>query len=259
VSASESFLSITSRLLKSRVYGESVNYNVDCVPTESALWNDDQDRKLIQAFDKVWYDRTAFKYGVEVPWSDWLLESGFPVSLYSDLGEDLWALVDKLGRSKYHMGKYGKDSDHSFFSSLCRPLASGKSFMQYFLDRFCNRRFRSHPNFYFDLVPAEWIWEELIRNPKQIKTARAAKFCCTNIFFRWIPEEERLLVGWIMKHVMWSHFLQDVYSPRNMAFAIAKDLGIDRIAVSVYVVSAAMDSAKRAKEITGLIGGQVVS
>ena len=73
-SASHAFAELTSKLLNEKfVYSESVNFRV-CK----------EEKTVSECLDRVFAGRTAWKYGTQLPWRIWLLESGFPSKIYDE-------------------------------------------------------------------------------------------------------------------------------------------------------------------------------
>ena len=235
-SASHAFAELTSKLLNEKfVYSESVNFRV-CK----------EEKTVDECLDRVFAGRTAWKYGTQLPWRIWLLELGFPSKIYDEHECSLESMIqdERVWQQNYR----SRNSTHSFFGRLCRPQLSGQSYMAYFLERFKDENLRSYPNFYFDVEPMAWIWEELMRNKTQPKSGRGAATCCSNIWFRWNPKKQSLAVGWIMKHAMWSHLYQDIFSPIDIAMAICEELNLRNAEVSVFFCSLKLDEPKTAKK-----------
>ena len=200
--------------------------------------------ELNLAFDCSFSDKTAWKRGKELAWREWLSESGFPLSLYEKSGRDLMKMASNS--EIWERNKPGKNSNHSFFGRICRPTGCGKSYLQYLIERLKHPSFRSYPNFYFDIEPCEWLWEELMLHPSQPKSSRGAYACCANMWFRMV--RDKLVVGWVMKHAIWSHLYQDIFPPVAIAWAIGKEVGITNLGVSIYFCSLKMDEKRRARK-----------
>lgn len=245
--ASKEFLRLTEKLLESdKLFSVCSNFD----------FNDHFfDERLDAAFDGVFLGKTSWKGGEQLPWRSWLLASGFPYSLYDKHDRNLLELIDD--HTVYGNDFRSKKTLHSFFGRVCRPLEKfcGKSYMHYLLERWSQPNLRSFPNFYFDVEPIEWLWEELHKNKRQFKTGRASVTCCTNMYFRFNAITKKPIVGWILKHCEWSHLYQDIFSPCNIGAVICKQLDWEiKGHVSVYFVSLFLDDKKRAKELLRTYG-----
>jgi hypothetical protein len=209
------------------------------------------DRALAEIFDVAFEGKSKRKGGVLLPWRQWLINSGFPNRIYLEHDKDLMKTVED---PRIIDTDFSRESttNHNFFGRLCRPLSEhpDKTYMHYLIERWRNTKHRSFPHYYFDIEPAEWIWKELIQNPKQIKTGRSGAICATNMWFRWDVVRKRPIVGWILKHCQFTHFYQDVYAPQIIARALCKELDIAYNAViNVNFNSIFMDKVKIAKLI----------
>lgn len=240
--ACEAFLKTTEELLsRKKIYAFNLLYDVE---PKSA-----QDELLERIYDEVFVGKTAWKGGKELGWREWLLNSGFPIMLYEENGKDLGKTIrdERISQRNFR----ARDSYHNFFGRMCRPLDSDSTYMNYMLDRWGSGA-KSHPNFFFDIEPMEWVWEEMLRNKKQVKTGRAAATCATNMFFRWDTEEDRPIIGWVLKHSCWLHFYQDVFSPVLITEAINKELGKDwRWKANIFCVSLFLNEKPRALALLG--------
>jgi len=201
-------------------------------------------------FDDIFEGVTKWKRGQQVSYREWLIESGFPLSLYKENGCNLSKLIqdERTWNTKYQ----GKNQSHNFFGDMCKPIqlkdGSYKSYMEYLLERLKREDMRAYPHFYFAIAPTAWIWEELMRNKNQIKTSKASAVCGTNFYVRWDKIYNKPRFGWIFKHAIWTHLYEDIFCLALIGSAIAKEIGIDgRFDANVFFVSFALDDRKRAK------------
>jgi hypothetical protein len=209
-----------------------------------------RDRAVASAFDHAFGDKSKQKGNEILPWRQWLINSGFPQRIYLEHDRDLMATIEDPRISEQNF--QAKVSNHNFFGRMCRPLPQHgvKTYMHYLLERWRNKQQRSQPNFYFDIEPMEWVWDELIKHPKQIKTGRSGATCATNMSFRWDTVNDRPIITWILKHCYFSHLYQDIYSPQLIIRAICKELGIECNAlISVFFISIFMDERKIANKL----------
>lgn len=227
---------------KGIIYNLSINFRFDNKVYTNPFFDAE--------FDNIFEGVTGWKRGQQVPYREWLTESGFPLSLYKENGCDLSKLIQdkRVWDVKYQ----GKNQDHNFFGRMCKPIDLGggkkKSYMEYLLERLKRKDQRSQPHFYFDIAPMSWVWEELMRNKNQIRTSRAAVICCTNFWVRWDKRYDKPRFGWIFKFAKWTHLYEDIFCLALIGSAIAKEIGIDgRFGANVFFVSFALDDRKRAK------------
>jgi len=158
------FIEMTKELLfQKRIYSKTVEFDINL---RRNLIIDDQ---LSRIFDDVFSDRTAFFGGKELAWKDWLMNSNIPIDIYKQNDRDLYKFMDD---KRIHQ-ILGKNTQRSYLSMLCRELTYGNH-LKYLLDRWSVGNNKSYPFYYFDTESIEWIWEELRKNQKQIKTIRAS-------------------------------------------------------------------------------------
>lgn len=237
---SEVFISLTKELIsEKRIYNKFVAFPVDLnrclIPSDH----------LTDVFDEVFSDKTAYFGGVELGWRDWLMNSNIPLDIYHQHK----SLIDFAHDERIHQIT-GKNTQRAYLSMLCRKLSYG-SHLEYLIERWSDKLKRNFPFFYFDTESCEWIWEELRKNKNQVKTMRASKSCCPNIYFRWNIEKDIPTIGVICKHNQWSHMYQDLMIPHMLGKVILqKELGIANECVgAVLFVSSSLDEPKKAKAI----------
>jgi hypothetical protein len=241
------FLLLNKHLLKQKLnYGLSVKYDckVDFTP----------DELILDSFDSVWLDRECWKGGKKTSWRNWLIDGGFPMSIYRENECDLMRTInDKrtIDRSMSH-----KNSWHNFFGSLCRKNGDGKSFIEYFLERANKKDLKAHPHFYFEIECPYWIWSDLMKNPNQIKTGRSAIACCVNMYFRLNKISNRWILGWILKHCQWSHLFADIYASFEMGRAIFGCLNLGEFEVQIFFASIFNDYPKKLRQLLEKVDGK---
>ena len=96
------------------------------------------------------------------------------------------------------------------------------------------------------------ILEVWLKN--QIKTMRASKSCCPNIFFRWNSELNLPIIGVVCKHNQWSHLYQDFFIPHMVGKVLLEmnlksSIKCNEFIGTILFVSSTMDDRKRAREI----------
>jgi len=204
------------------------------------------------AFEKAWAHKGGYKGGKWFPWGRWLTECIFPEQLYEDNGYSLSRLVadDRF----WYKPVFSKiDSYHSHIGRMARPRRSGGQyygFLDYTIDRWKRANHRSMPHFYFDVESPEWIWEELMANPNQIKTGRSATTCTANFCFRWDTINKRLVFYQILKHSQYSHIYGDFCGSAAFVRAFCDEVGLnkDEAVVVLFAITVSMDGKKQAKQ-----------
>ena len=232
-SADLAFVSVTEALLDhDMIYGLIVKYPGQVGGVLEPV--------IGTCYDEVQADIVMWKGGNKVTQREWLILSGFPQDVYLEHGEDLLATARDERVTDTRLS--GKSTRHNFFGRLCRKQASGISYIEYMLDRFSRGNHKSFPHFHFDVEPKSWLFENLMKNPNQIRCVRVAATCCVEMFFRYIPKNNTLIVGWIMRHAMWTHLYEDIYCPWYIAQAVCKHIGITDFQVQVFFVSLKADT-----------------
>ena len=242
----DAFISFTRHLLtigNGREYGVLIKF-----PFEPSWGVSEEEKDFDAIFDEAFSGVKAWRDNEHLDWRHWLARTGFPLEWYFEYGEDFEKfLKDERLVSRQYSGKGKHTTD---MGNIARVLKNGRSYMQYVLERWKDPNHRSQPTYYFDTVPGcEWYWEELMRNPKQVKTGRSSAACCSNIYFRWMTEQRQPIVGWIMKHCNWTHLYEDLFPPKWMGVALCKHFGFHRGEVNVFFVSITLDDKKKAREI----------
>lgn len=236
------FLILTQKMLSERkAYGVSIRFNMGL-----------EDFALAQAFDQTFEGKTEIHHGGPIPWRDYLTSAIFPWHYYNEHKQDLKSML-KDERIWGKPGYRGKDVTHNFFGRMCRPRAGlNENFMDYTLRRFKDKNHRTMPHFYFDVNEPEWVWHDLVNNPKLIKSWRTACTCVMNIVFRWDSIQARPIITIIVKHCNWSHSYGDVFGANMLAQAFCKELGFKDAEIIVYCISLTMDESAKAKKLLSI-------
>ena len=93
------------------------------------------------------------------------------------------------------------------------------------------------------------MFEELYKNPNQIKSGRTATSCTTNFSFRWDTKNKKPILFQILKHSQYSHLYGDFCGSAAYLRAFCNELGYDKKGCLVYLfaISVSMDGVKQAK------------
>jgi hypothetical protein len=207
-------------------------------------------------FDKAFAGKTGAHFGMkDMPWREWLVWTVFPEQYWLENGRSLLRLLDDPRiYDDPHFG--GKDAYNSFFGRMARRREGlPESFMSYTLKRFANKTDRALPHFYFDTESPEWVWNDLVKNPRLLKSWRTSVSCVMNINFRWDALKGYPIVTLVMKHCNWSHAYGDVFGGNALLKAFCHELELPPVGeVHIFMCSCSMDEPKIAREYLANIG-----
>jgi len=214
-----------------------------------------------KAFDIAWAHKSGYKGGQKLTWGHWLAECIFPEILYKANGKDLLKLMADprfYDEPSFHK----KTTYHSHIGRMARPRKACNNtdyigYLDYTIDRWRRDNHKSMPHFYFDVESPEWMFEELFKNPNQIKSGRTAVSCTGNFSFRWDSKNKRPVLFQILKHSQYSHLFGDFCGTAAFMRAFCKELKLDvnRAVVCLFAVSISMDGLKQAKQFIKEVQG----
>lgn len=213
-------------------------------------------------YNEVFCDKTLPKYGHYLSFGTWLIESVFPRVLYKQNDSNLMMMLHDDRFFDPPGTFHNKQTYHNFLGRMARPrdVACSKyiGFLDYLLDRWERDNHKSMPHFYFPIEDPIWVFEELMRNPNQIKSGRTAVSCVMNICFRWDPVAKQPVISIILKHTQWHHTIGDFCGGALIIMAIAKELGLDptNCVVNIFLPSASLDYPKEAKTALATLYGK---
>jgi len=247
-SPADAFIEASEILLKERVV-YCLNIKFDAIMSE-------KENLLFEIFDRVFLGKFKFKGGIKLNWREWLINSGFPMILYERNGSSIKNMLKDYRLTENNPAS--KMSFHSFFGRLCRPLYGDSkmifdddkkySFIEYLIERW-SKKISNAPFYYFDVERAEYVWEEMIKNKTQVRTSRGANTCAMNMFFQG-TNDNNFIVGWILKFAYYSHLINDIISPVNIAIALNKEISANaKPKCDVFIVKASLDDKVKCKKI----------
>lgn len=211
---------------------------------------------LKKIFDEV-FNKSLYKAGRMMQWSDWLVDSFFPREIYNDCDCSL----DKMFEDErlYHKPSFSfdnKDCYHSFYGRMSRKrkmfsqYGNFDNFMQLLLYRLSDDRLKKMPMYYIDIEKPDWVLEHIAKNPNQIKTGRTSVSCIMNMMFRWNIGYDCLQVSLIVRHNQWTHLWEEIFGSIEMVIAIENELKLkNKTIINVYFLSATLDEPTKAKQI----------
>lgn len=210
--------------------------------------------KLEHRYNSVFSWKKLPKFNTVLPFGTWLIDSVFPRPLYEENNCKLSSMLQDERFFTPPSSFHTKGTYHNFLGRMSRPrnLDGSKyiGFLDYMLDRWKRGNHRSMPHYFFPVESPEWVFEELMRNPNQIKSGRTALACVMNLSFRWDKKNERLVLSVILKHTQWHHTMGDFCGGALIANAVTKELRIvSPPAVNIFLTSASLDYQKEARQI----------
>ena len=213
-----------------------------------------RDTEFESLYAEIWSPKTAWKDNKELTWPRFLIEAVFPERLWKEHGT-LTKMLEDIRLYDYpHATKKG--TNHSHFGRMCRPrkVFDGTiylGYLDYMLDRWKREHHKSYPHFYFDCESPEWMFEELFKNPNQIKSGRTATSCTANFSFRYNSKTDTAHVIQILKHSQWSHIYGDFCGTAALARALLAEPGINikNCVCTIMAVSMTMDAPKIARRM----------
>jgi len=223
---------------------------------------------LVHRMEEIYNDilshKNYYKGGKKVKFGTWLIDSMFPRPIYEDNDRSVIKMLldERFFHPPSSLSKKG--NFHNFFGRMSRPRKIKGSkyigFLDYMMDRWSRGHHKSMPHFYFSIEDPEWVYEELMRNPEQIKSGRTSVSCMMNMCFRWNPKEESAVMSAVMKHIMWNHSFEDFCGCTLVLVAIAEELGLeaDKGVVNLFIPSATMDYPKEAEYIANRMENEIL-
>lgn len=205
--------------------------------------------ELFSAQNKWW------RYGMHIGYCNWMVGGTFPQYLYEQNNCDLRALMQD-DRFYAEPTYAAKENYTSFFGRMARPREGQRlTFLEYMLERWeSDRANLSHRHFYFDVESPEWVFAELIRNPRQVKTGRTSTACIMNWSFH--VSEGQLMMCILMRSMQWSHMYGELYGGTYALQALLKEMKLPTGCLTVFTPRITMDKAKEARQLLHFVEGK---
>lgn len=235
------FLWFTNTLLKyKQQYGITLRF--DSEPVESLV-------PMRAVLDPLFAEEKWQRCGdPHMKYTEWMLNAVFPQRLYDLHG----SLANMLHDERlYEAPRYAaKDAWCSFFGRAVRPR---KGLDYTFLEFLLREGKRgggalSHPHFYFDIEPSEWILQPIVNNPKAIRSPRTKVACIMAFNFKWSAQKQQLKVFLLMRSTAWHHSIGEVLGGNALAQALMTELNLPAAEVIIFSPYAAMDKPKQARQ-----------
>lgn len=236
------FLAETEELL-SRKFRDCHNFNYWTTPEEPL------EQPLQPILDEMFdAPNKWWRYGKHIGYCNWMIGGTFPQPIYEEHGCDLRKLM--ADERFYAEPTYAaKENYTSFFGRMARPRPNQRlTFLEYLLERWESERANlSHRHFYFDVESPEWVFAELIRNPRQVKTGRTSTACIMNWSFH--VSEGMLIMCILMRSMQWSHMYGELYGGTLALQALLREMRLPTGRLSVFTPRITMDKPKEAREL----------
>jgi hypothetical protein len=185
--------------------------------------------------------------GRTVTHTEWCIESVFPTRLYSEAGEDLKRMLQdkRLAAPRTFSAK---DSWRSFFGYMNEPrVGIPNGWMDYMLRLWKVPRNRPMPHYYFDVTDPAWAFQELMANPKLVRSWRVSTACLMAWSFRWDSQTNCLHGAMLMRNMAWSHCWGEFYGGAATLRAIMKALKVPHGRLEIFSPTVTLDTPKQAR------------
>ncbi len=204
--------------------------------------------------DEIFSGKDWWRHGAAVTYTEWMIGGIFPQILYRQNNSDLRKLMADerfYAEPTYH----SRNNNTNFFGRMARPRAGqSKTFLEYLLERWeVSKSNLSYRHFYFDVESPEWVFAELIKNPKQPKTGRTATACVMNWSFH--VSGGKLIMCLLMRSMQWSHIYGDFYGSTYAMQALLKEMKLKEGTIYIFTPSIKMDTLRLARTFVDGLGG----